>query len=62
MKAPTLKELKERPCSSEELQATLVQLIEHHNALSRDLQAMADSGRIRSRNEVMMETPYGLTK
>lgn len=30
-KAPKLKELKERPCTLEELQAALVKLIELHN-------------------------------
>ena len=58
--APTLKELKERPCSAEELQAALVHLIELHNKLSDDINKMVSSGRIRSSHEAIMNTTFNI--
>jgi hypothetical protein len=58
--APTLEELKSRPCSLEELQAALVQLIELHNGMHNDINGMIAEGRIRSRREALMDTPFGL--
>ena len=60
VKAPSLAELQTRPCSQEELQAALVQLIEVHNKLNARINELSSDGRIRSRNEVLMNTPYGL--
>lgn len=59
-KAPKLKDLKERSCSLEELQAALVQLIELHNGMHDDINEMIRRGRIRSSEEARMNTPYGL--
>lgn len=60
VKAPKLKELKDRECSLAELQAAMIELIEMHNGLVKDLNDMVNSGRIRSRHETIMSTPYGL--
>lgn len=60
VKAPTLFELKTRPCSPEELQAALVQIIELHNKMHGAVNDMIGSGQIRSKMEVLMNTPYGL--
>lgn len=57
---PTLKELKSRECTKTELQAALIQLIELHNGLDARITSLLDSGRIRSSNETLMNTPYGL--
>ena len=57
-KAPKLKDLKERPCSLEELQAALVQLIELHNGMHDEINRMISSGRIRSSAEAVMNRPY----
>jgi hypothetical protein len=58
-KAPKLKTLKTRPCTLEELQAALVQLIELHNGMHDEINRMISSGRIRSSREALMNTPYG---
>jgi hypothetical protein len=58
--APKLKELQTRECTLAELQAAMVQLIEMHNGLVADMNGMVNSGRIRSRKEAIMDTPYGL--
>jgi hypothetical protein len=58
--APTLKELKTRECTPAELQAALVKLIEMHNGTVADINAMISDGRIRSKREAIMNTPYGL--
>lgn len=42
VKAPTLSDLKSKPCTLEELQASLVQLIELHNAESKNLKEVID--------------------
>lgn len=59
-KAPKLKTLKSRACSVEELQASIVQLIELHNGLVKDIKAMQSRGQIMSRTEAIMNTRYGL--
>lgn len=57
--APRLSELKTRPCSIEELQAALIQLIELHNGM-HDIIAMIARGRILSTKDAIMNTPYGI--
>jgi hypothetical protein len=58
VKAPTFKELQTRPCSNEELQAALVQLITLHNGMHDDINKMIASGRIRSSLEAAMNKEY----
>ena len=58
--APTLKELKTRECTPAELQAALVKIIEMHNDTVADINAMISNGRIRSRRDAIMNTPYGI--
>lgn len=60
VKAPTLKELKTRECSLAEIQAALVYLIELHNGNVEDIDVMVSNGRIQTRREAIMNTPYGL--
>jgi len=57
---PSLKELKERQCSPEELQSALILLIEKHNQLEEKIYRMEKEGRIRSAQEVSMTRRYGL--
>lgn len=59
-KAPKLKDLKDRSCSLEEIQAALVQLIELHNGMHDDINEMIRRGRIRSSEDALMDKPYGL--
>lgn len=61
IKAPTLKELRTGPCTLEELQAAIVKLADHHNALVADVNRMIDSGQIQSSHEAVMSRAYGLT-
>lgn len=58
--APKLEELKTRPCSLEELQAALVQIIELHNGMHNDINIMIAQGRIRSSREAIENMTYGL--
>ena len=58
--APSLEELKTRECTPAELQAALVKLIEMHNGTVADINGMISDGRIRSRHDAIMNTPYGL--
>jgi hypothetical protein len=58
MEAPKLAELESRPCSLEELQAALVQLIKLHNGMHEDINNMIRQGRIRSSAEANMDRPY----
>jgi hypothetical protein len=60
VKAPGLQDLRERQCSTEELQAALVQLIELHNSMHDKINKMILDGRIRSHHEASMNTVYGL--
>ncbi len=60
MKAPTLAELKSRPCTTEELQAALIQQIELYNHSMNALNEMIANGRIRSPQEALMNTAFGL--
>lgn len=59
-KPPKLEKLKTEPCTLEELQAALVQLIELHNGLNSDLRAMQNSGQILSKQDAFMNIRYGL--
>ena len=43
--APKLEDLKSRDCTVAELQATLIQLIEHHNKLCEDVAKKLDRPR-----------------
>jgi hypothetical protein len=60
MAAPTLKELKDRQCSADELQSALVMLIELHNKLESDINKMIKNGRIRSEQEAAATIRYGI--
>lgn len=57
---PTLEQLKSKECTPLELQAALVQLIELHNGLHSDINALIRGGRIRSTRDALMNTSYGL--
>lgn len=57
---PTLEQLKSRECTPVELQAALVHLIELHNGLHSDINAMIRSGRIRSSREASENMVYSL--
>jgi hypothetical protein len=58
VKSPKLKDLKERPCSLEELQAALIKLIELHNGMNAVINRMVSSGQIRSRRDAIWDTPF----
>lgn len=61
--APKLETLKTTPCTLEELQAALVQLIEMHNALNKMIGDLISSGRIKSPEDARadeLDKPYGL--
>ena len=60
VKRPTLAELTSGPCSLDQLQAAIIELIRLHNQLDRKITAHENGGRIRSERETIMNTPYGL--
>lgn len=63
VKAPNLKMLKKRPCTLEELQATLLKLAELHNGLNDWIKTLIASGRIKSIRQVRedrMSAPFDI--
>lgn len=57
---PRLATLKKGPCTPEQLQAALIQVIELHNELVSELNDLMRSGRIRSSSEARANRVYGL--
>lgn len=58
--APSLKELRERPCSLEELQAALVKIIDLHNKREESIVNMIKSGRINSSSRAIENMEFNM--
>lgn len=58
--APALKKLKIEPCSIEEIQAAMVEIIELHNKLVSKISNLEDKGRILSSSDARNSQVYGL--
>ena len=58
--APSLEKLKTEQCTLEELQASLLLLIELHNNLSNRIQDFVASGQISSKKVAVVNKIYGL--
>lgn len=56
----SLKDLQNKELTVQELQSVVIKLVDLHNELVSDIQKMVNSGQIRSKQEAMMNMPYGL--
>lgn len=57
---PLLEKLKTEPCSLEEIQYSLVKLIECHNTLVNEIAGMLERGQIRPARDALMSRRFTL--